>query len=114
MDVSDGLVGDLAHICEVSGVTARIDAAAVPLSPAVRSLLAGDSSLLSVILNGGDDYEILATVPRAAEDAFVEDADACGVSVTRIGSITNEKGPPVVRDRNGKAIRMTGGSHVHF
>jgi thiamine-monophosphate kinase len=114
MDVSDGLVGDLAHICAVSGVGAEISVPDIPLSPAAAAMLMADPKLLPVIINGGDDYEILATVPRAAEDAFVEDADACGVSVTRIGSITNEKGPPVVRDRNGKAIRMTGGSHVHF
>jgi thiamine-monophosphate kinase len=114
MDVSDGLVGDLAHICEQSGVGAEIFVPDVPLSPAAAAMLIQDAKLLPVILNGGDDYEILATVPRAAEGAFAEDADASGVSVTRIGTMTKKKGPPVVRDRNGKPLRLTGGSHVHF
>jgi thiamine-monophosphate kinase len=114
MDVSDGLIGDLAHICEVSGVGAEISVPDVPLSSAAAARLIADPKLLPVILNGGDDYEILATVPHAVEGAFVEDADASGVSVTRIGTITKKKGPPVVRDRNGKVVRLTGGSHVHF
>jgi thiamine-monophosphate kinase len=114
MDVSDGLVGDLAHICDASGVGAEISIPDVPLSPAAAAMLLADATLLPVILNGGDDYEILATVPRSSEGAFVEDADASGVSVTRIGTVTRGKGPPVVKDRHGKPVRMAGGSHVHF
>jgi thiamine-monophosphate kinase len=114
MDVSDGLIGDLAHICEQSGVGAEIFVPDIPLSPAAAAMLIDDAKLLPVILNGGDDYEILATIPRTAEGAFVEDADACGVSVTRIGTMTKKKGPPVVRDRNGKVLKLRGGSHVHF
>jgi thiamine-monophosphate kinase len=114
MDVSDGLVGDLAHICEVSGVTARIDAAAVPLSPAARTALAADRALLSAILNGGDDYEILATVPARRAGDYAAAAATAGVPVARIGEILRGEGPPVVLDEAGRSIALSAPSHTHF
>jgi thiamine-monophosphate kinase len=113
MDVSDGLVGDLGHICEVSGVGADIQAAAVPLSPAAAGALRAEPKLHGLILNGGDDYEILATVPERVADAYVAEAAAAGVTVTRIGTILSEKGAPVVRDAKGSPVRIMG-SHAHF
>src|SRR5437660_1672750 len=65
MDVSDGLVGDLAKLCRASGVAAEIDVASVPLSDAARGALSADAKLVESILTGGDDYEILATLPPA-------------------------------------------------
>lgn len=114
IDVSDGLVGDLAHICDVSGVGAEIDAPLVPLSSAAKAALAGDKSLLSLILNGGDDYEIVATVPKSRVALFVRASKAAGVAVTRIGTIVAGNGPPVVRDASGHAIRLGRMSHTHF
>jgi thiamine-monophosphate kinase len=114
IDISDGLVGDLAHICDVSGVGAELEANLVPLSPAVRAALAADSSLLSAVLNGGDDYEIAATVPESSARAFSRDAQRAGVPVTRIGRIVRGTGPPVVMDAAGNAVRLTTGSHTHF
>lgn len=114
MDVSDGLVGDLAHICDVSGVGAEVELARVPLSPAAAGVLSGDKSALQTILNGGDDYEILATVPAGAAEAFSHEAEAAGVPVTRIGTIVDGKAPPVVRDIAGKPVAITGTSHAHF
>jgi thiamine-monophosphate kinase len=114
MDVSDGLVGDLAHICEASGVGAEIEADGVPLSPAAAGMLAADRHLLATILNGGDDYEILATVPESAATAFVGEAEVAGAPVTRIGRIVAGKGPPVVRNPAGKTIKIASASHTHF
>ncbi|MCR4281470.1 MAG: thiamine-phosphate kinase [Bauldia sp.] len=114
IDVSDGLVGDLGHICETSGVGAEIGAHLVPLSPAAKAVLAGNRALLPVVLYGGDDYEIVATVPEKAVSAFIDDAKAAGVPVTRIGRITAGKGRPVVRDAAGRTISVTTKSHTHF
>lgn len=114
IDVSDGLVGDLAHICAQSGVGAEINAALVPLSPAAAGALKREPTLLSVILNGGDDYEIVAAVPEPAVPAFTHQAENAGVPVTRIGSIVAGAGYPVVRNAAGEAIRLTSGSHTHF
>lgn len=114
MDVSDGLVGDLAHICSVSGVTADLQADLVPLSAAATSLLDRAPDALSIILNGGEDFEILATVPTSRMAAFAADAEAAGVPVTRIGTIVAGKGYPVVRDATGKVIKVSARSHTHF
>jgi thiamine-monophosphate kinase len=114
MDVSDGLVGDLGHICEVSGVSAVVRAADVPLSPAARAVLAADPALLSAVLNGGDDYEILTTVPSKAASAYVAAASAAGVPVVRIGEIVAGTGLPSVLDSAGAPVIMASASHTHF
>ncbi len=114
MDVSDGLVGDLAHICDVSGVGAEIESALVPLSPAARRAVAADPAALAAVLNGGDDYETLATVAASAAKAFESSAAAVGVPATRIGRVVEGRGPPVVRDAMGQAMRLVGHGHEHF
>jgi thiamine-monophosphate kinase len=114
LDVSDGLVGDLDHICEASGVGATIDSAAVPLSRPATALVATDPSALTTVLTGGDDYEILATVPPRAADAYVAAAAAAGVPVTRIGLVTKGEGPPTVIGADGKPLPLTSRSWDHF
>ena len=65
MDVSDGLAGDLGKLCRASGVGAEIEVARVPLSEAARAALAADPQAIETILTGGDDFEVVATVPPA-------------------------------------------------
>ena len=114
MDISDGLVGDFTHICDASGVGGDIDALAVPLSKAARALVEADPSALKTVLTGGDDYEVLATVPEAVAAAFAADANAVGVPVTAIGRVTRGGPPPVVRGPGGKPLRLDGLGHTHF
>ncbi len=113
MDVSDGLAGDLGHICRQSGVGAEIDAAAVPLSAGARALVAADPSALTTVLTGGDDYEILATVPVAKADAFSHAAAEAGVPVTRIGTITGGEPHVLVMGPDGP-MHLGHAGHVHF
>src|SRR6476646_5476948 len=63
MDVSDGLAGDFAKLCHASSVAADIDVARVPLSGAAKAVISADSGMLEATLTGGDDYEIVCTVP---------------------------------------------------
>ena len=113
MDVSDGLVQDLGHLCRAAGCGAEVMADAVPLSAAARAALAADAALLPLILTGGDDYELLFAA--APEDAAAVQAAGhkAGVAVTRIGRFTAGEGI-VVRDASGAAITLPQGGWSHF
>ncbi|MGE0650830.1 MAG: AIR synthase-related protein, partial [Alphaproteobacteria bacterium] len=92
IDVSDGLLADLGHICDCSHLRAQITAAAVPLSPAARDGVTADRNLLSIILGGGDDYELAFTAPPTARAAVEDVAAAVAVPVARIGTMTPGEG----------------------
>jgi thiamine-monophosphate kinase len=109
MDVSDGLVQDLGHICRASGVAAEIDADAVPLSPPARA-----AGMLERCLSGGDDYELLMAIPPGREAALQCEAAASGIPVTRIGRF--RAGPPrvTVRAADGTEMRLQRTGWDHF
>jgi thiamine-monophosphate kinase len=112
MDVSDGLAGDLAKLCRASGVAADIDAARVPLSDAARAALGADPALLETVLAGGDDYEIVLTLPPEQRASFRAAAEKCGVAVTEIGHVAAGQGARFTRD--GKALSFARASYSHF
>lgn len=113
MDVSDGLVGDLRHICEASGLGAEIEAARVPLSAAAQAVLARIPGRLREILTGGDDYEILFTAPVSRDDALAALSKEAGVALTRIGTMS--AGSDVtVRDAAGAPMEAGQGGYRHF
>jgi thiamine-monophosphate kinase len=114
MDVSDGLAGDLAKLCRVSGVAAEIEVARVPLSAATRAALAREPVLIETIITGGDDYEVLACVPAAQVDAFCRQASAAGVAVTEIGTVTAGQGQARFLDAHGKPLTLAHPSFSHF
>ena len=110
MDVSDGLVADLGHICAASVCGAEIDLAAVPTSPAARQ--AGERHMLTR-LTGGDDYELLFTAPLKAEAGLRAAARKTGVPVTRIGRIVARPGVRVL-EPDGAIVPIKGGGWLHF
>jgi thiamine-monophosphate kinase len=111
MDVSDGLVQDLGHICRASGVGAEIEAAALPLSAAAR---AHGARAIAAALAGGDDYELLLALPPGAGEALRAAGEAHGVPFTRIGRFL--AGPPEVRVRgpDGAPLTLERGGFSHF
>jgi thiamine-monophosphate kinase len=113
LDVSDGLVGDLEHMAEVSGVAAEIDAAAIPLSDAAAEALAEAPGLIETVLTGGDDYELLFAAPSEAAPALRAIAAETGVPITPIGRIREGKGVRAL-DRDGGVLDFatTGYRHV--
>ena len=113
MDVSDGLAGDLAKLCHVSGVAAEIEVSRVPLSAAAKAVIAADPSAFETALTGGDDYEILCTVSQAKVDRFRVAAMAAKVAVTEIGTIDEGEGA-VFRDAQGAALAFRRASFSHF
>jgi thiamine-monophosphate kinase len=114
MDVSDGLAGDLAKLCAVSGVSALIDLTFVPLSKAASAALAAGAAGMSEIISGGDDYEILCAVPPGAFDEFMREAEEAGVRVSPIGTIVAGTANPKFLDAEGRELELTRTSYSHF
>jgi len=114
MDVSDGLAGDLAKLCKASGVSAEIEVARVPLSRAARSALARQPALIATILTGGDDYELLVTVPPRKAAALRKAAAAAGVAVADIGRLVAGKGAARFLGAGGKPLALRRLSYSHF
>jgi thiamine-monophosphate kinase len=112
MDVSDGLVGDLEKLSRASGVAAEIDVESVPLSDAARSALSAEPKLIETVLTGGDDYEIVLTVPPAKLGDFRAAANAAGVSVSQIGGVTGGEGTRFLRA--GEPLFFARPSYSHF
>jgi thiamine-monophosphate kinase len=104
IDVSDGLIADLGHICENSKVSARITAASVPVSAPARTALASDPGLFATLLSGGDDYELLFTAPSGARDAVAVAVNEAGIAVARIGAITRAEAEAGVEITDAEAL----------
>ena len=112
IDVSDGLVADLGHICKASGVGAEIDLALLPASPALRELI-DDHARAPLQLAGGDDYELCFTAPASLADALLGDLARSGCTATRIGRIVAEPGVRV-RDARGDPVELPRSGWQHF
>jgi thiamine-monophosphate kinase len=114
MDVSDGLVADLGHICTASRVGAEVQAAELPLSAAAAVAIGATPALHFAALGGGDDYELLLTAPPSAAPTLARLAAETGVALTRIGRIVREPRGVRVFDRQGLPIQVPSGGYRHF
>lgn len=111
IDVSDGLGGDLEKLCAASGCGAELDAAALPVSEALLAAM-GREAAREYALTGGEDYELLFTVPLARLGAMTN-AVARGLGpVTRIGSLVAGKGVKVFA--RGGVMQFSGSGFDHF
>ena len=116
IDVSDGLVADLGHICERSQVSAVVEFARIPASAAMARRL-NRLVARAALLAGGDDYELVFTAARARRTAIARLARRLRLKLTRIGKITRRKeGVPLVtvRDAVGRPIMIGRGGYEHF
>jgi thiamine-monophosphate kinase len=109
LDVSDGLVQDVGHLCRAAGCAAEIQAEAVPLSPAARAV---GPAQLPLILTGGDDYELAIAVRPGAEGGLA--AAAAAVPVTRIGRFLAGPATVTVRGADGTPLPLGRGGWSHF
>jgi thiamine-monophosphate kinase len=91
VDISDGLLADLAHICRASGVAAKVDAAALPASDALKRVFP-ERERLRLQATGGDDYELCFTAASDKRDALQALAHTLQLPLTRIGKIESGKG----------------------
>ncbi len=111
LDVSDGLLADLGHLANVSKVHIVIDAAKIPLSPAVRKLWG--AAAVSRAATAGDDYEIAFTAPRARRAQVFAAAKAAGVPVTEIGWVMQGRGVALM-GADGKPMKLGKAGWRHF
>jgi thiamine-monophosphate kinase len=114
MDVSDGFVGDLAKMLDVSGVTARVPIYRLPLSRAARAAIAADPALFEVAATGGDDYELLASAPPESASAFEAAAAAQGTPLTFVGKAVEGREPPCFIGPDGNRVVFAKSAYSHF
>lgn len=91
VDVSDGLIADLGHVCARSHVAARIEVAALPASVALREAF-GEADRIALQASGGDDYELCFTAPAHAGAGIDAVSAHLGLQITRIGRIVAGEG----------------------
>lgn len=114
MDVSDGLAGDLTKLCAASGVSAIVEVPNVPLSAVAAGLIVRNAVCVETLLAGGDDYEVLCTVPPAQSDALIAAGRTAGLAVTAIGTIVAGQERPRFLDGQGRELALERLSYSHF
>lgn len=119
LDVSDGLLADLGHLCRASGLGAEIRFDDLPLSAAARAAVIARPDLAELPLVGGDDYEIVFSVAPEDASAMEVAAATAGVPVARIGVLVSPASPASagtidVLDRDGRRMDIRRRGWVHF
>jgi thiamine-monophosphate kinase len=110
IDISDGLVSDLGHICQASRLGARIDVDTVPVDPAVRAGFGGKA--LELALSGGEDYELLFTASAGVIDKIAKMAEC---PVTLIGDmVADAENRVTLFGRKGNPFKLSSGGWEHF
>jgi thiamine-monophosphate kinase len=112
IDISDGLLQDLGHICKASRVGAIIAEERLPLSSAYRSLAGRDGTRHA--LAGGEDYELLFCVRRRDRPRVEKLQKSIDVPISRIGTCVRSTDGITVLDRKGQTLSLDGRGHDHF
>lgn len=113
LDVSDGLLGDLRHILERSGVGAIVDIAALPLED-LHAAGADAALARRCLLSGGDDYELLFTAPCGQREAIAALAPRLSLPMHRIGRITDRAQELFLEEADGHQLSPAAGGYDHF
>ena len=114
MDISDGLLGDAAKMAKAASVEMRLMKEAVPLSPAAGACLAQNGDVWSTILSGGDDYELLFSVPSDREEEMMQKARQAKLAISYIGRVAEGQGV-VLSGEDGRPLAgIFEGAYEHF
>jgi len=112
IDISNGLLQDLGHICKASHVGAIVKEENLPLSPAYRSLTGHDGT--DHALAGGEDYELLFCARRRDRLRIEKLEKFVDVPISRIGTCVHPRNGITVLNRKGDFMAIRGGGHDHF
>jgi thiamine-monophosphate kinase len=112
IDVSDGLLQDLGHICRASGIGATIEHERLPLSRAFLELAGNSGTALA--LNGGEDYELLFCARRRHRARIEKLSASAQVRITRIGRCVTAAQGITILESAGKALSLQLKGHDHF
>ena len=112
IDVSDGLLQDLGHICEASGVGAEIWLDHVPLSSAYRAMAGKDAAQRA--LSGGEDYELLFCARQRDGTRLLNLSKHARLPITRIGRCLGTRRRIAVLDGSGKVVPISATGYDHF
>lgn len=113
VDISDGLLQDLFHLCQNSAVGACLAVERVPLSLAATAAVKQTASWVETVITGGDDYELLFTAPPGAETFLQQLAITAVTPITEVGEITVGN-DVIVRDSTGKTLLFPSWGYQHF
>ncbi|WP_025899763.1 thiamine-phosphate kinase [Sneathiella glossodoripedis] len=112
LDISDGLLADINHICEQSHVAAEVLSDAIPLSKSAQALVKRDEKLWQLIFGGGDDYELAFTIPPSSRDQLEWLSTETGVPLSVIGTVIAGEGVKVFsKDGSEVAVKSMGWQH---
>ena len=112
IDISDGLISDLNHICLASNVKAEVNYSLLPVSNCISQLNLTENQLKNIILNGGDDYEIIFTSNSLNSTKIFDLSKFLEVNITKIGMIVQGEGIEVF-DKESKKIDLILDGYKH-
>ena len=112
MDISDGLSSSIFELSRNSGMTFEVDYPKIPKAPEVEMAFHDLERQKDLVLNFGDDFELIFTVKREAEDRLAKIADDCGCPMTVIGKVTS--GEENILIDNGKREKLENLGYEHF
>ena len=124
IDVSDGLMADLDHICQASGVAMQLSAAAISLSAAGAAFAASEENGLAQLVSAGDDAQLAFTAPPNARDAVSAIAQQANIAINRIGSVAAlpsgvgagdiDAARAILLDADGVEVAISRRGYQHF
>lgn len=113
MDISDGLMGDISHICENSAVGAKLFFKKIPISSSLSNLLETKEGYSHLVWSGGDDYELLFTAAQKDSKIIADLSQELGIKLTNIGEITAGNIAVLLND-DGSIINTDKSGYRHF
>ncbi|CAH58227.1 thiamine-monophosphate kinase [Ehrlichia ruminantium] len=113
IDISDGLIQDMEHICHASNVGASIYLNKIPLSNETKEIIANTPRYINLVLSGGDDYELIFTANPKFSDLIKEISKKNGVKITKIGKIT-EGNSVILYDHSNNIVTLDNKGFNHF